>query len=262
MISIRVLLTSLFLTATLFSSAQAAVEKTDNDRDRLFQEPTYLGKPLTFWLKALRDRDEEWLSGAFDAIHSLGDDAWIAVPDLAKIVGAPFDPIAIGTDSMEAIAEKLYDISVRSEAIDTLGWIGEQAAPSTTVLLKWGLMQRVRTNLNRSSENDELFIELVAMDAEQKMRVAGAVAKLGRETIPLVANMLASSEPPKRKLAIAILSQDALPVATDLLRSNNCNDQKLGLQILKDMDLVVSRSYIDELAQRISETCSILTKFQ
>jgi hypothetical protein len=226
----------------------------------LFQERTYLGKPLTFWLRVLRDRDEELISKAFDAIYSLGEDAWVTVPELSRIVGAPFEPIEIGRDSTETIGSKLYDISVRSEAIEALGWIGTPAAPSTVLLVKWGLMRRISLNIKRSSENDQLFVELVAMDAEQRMRVAGAVARLGDDTFPAVADMLASSNPAKRKLAIAILSQHALPVAAELLRSNTCDDRRLGLQMLKDMDLVVEQAYIDELTYQIGENCSALTK--
>ena len=257
--SIRALLTTVLLTLGIISSAYAA-ERSDDDRDRLFQERTYQGKPLTFWLKALRTRDEDNISEAFNAIRSLGDDAWIAVPDLSRIVGAPFEPIAIGRDSMDKLASKLYDISIRSEAIDTLGWIGERAAPAAVALVKWALAERISMNIKRSPDNDEVFIELVAMDAEQRMRVAGAVAQLGHDTIPITANLLASSDASRRKLAIAILSQDALPVATDLLRSDICDDRQLGLQILKDMDLVVARPQIDELARRIAENCAALTK--
>jgi hypothetical protein len=72
--------------------------------------------------------------------------------------------------------------------------------------------------------------------------------------------MLASSDAPKRKLAVAILSQDALPVAAELLQSGTCEDRRLGLQILKDMDLVVARTQIDELSDQIDEICSTLTK--
>jgi hypothetical protein len=239
---------------------QAAAENRDNDRDRLFQERTYMGKPLTFWLKALRDRDEENLSSAFDAIRSLGGDAWVAVPELSRILNAPFEPIEIGSDSHEAIASKLFDVTVRSEAIETLGWIGEPAAPAAMALVQWGLMPRISPLLKRSSENNELFAELVAMDAEQRMRVAGAVAQLGRHTYPLLARMMASGDGPKRRLAVAILSQDALPIAAELLRSRTCEDRRLGLQVLKDMDLVVSRSQIDELSNQIGETCTTLTK--
>jgi hypothetical protein len=115
-------------------------------------------------------------------------------------------------------------------------------------------------DFKRSPDNHDLFIELVAMDAEQRMHVAGAVAQLGHDTFPLLARMLASSDAPKRKLAIAILSQDALPVAAELLQSGSCEDHRLGLQILKDMDLVVARTQIDELSNQIDEICSTLTK--
>jgi hypothetical protein len=259
---IRILLTTLVLALTAFSSTQGAVENGDNNHDKLFQERTYLGKPLTFWLKALRDRDEENLSDAFEAIHSLGPDAWVAVPELSRVVDAPFEPIRIGTDSVETIASKLYDITVRTEAIETLGWIGEPAAASTPELIKWGLVQRISMDFKRSPENNDIFIELIAMDAEQRMHVAGAVAQLGPDTFPLLARMLASSDASKRKLAVAILSQDALPVAVDLLHSGTCEERQLGLQILKDMDLVTARGQIDELSNEIAEMCSTLTKLQ
>src|SRR5262249_13434858 len=223
---------------------------------------TYQGQTLTFWLKAIRDRDENNLSNAFDAIHSLGPDAWIAVPDLTRVVEAPFVAINLDRDSQETLAAKLYDISVRSEAIETLGWIGESAAPSTMALLQWGLTKRVSPPATHSAEKGELFIELVAMDAEQRMRVAGAVAEFGRDTFPAVAKMLASADTSKRKLGVAILGQDALPVATDLLRSEACDDRELGLQILKDLDLVVSPNHIDELSRQIRDNCTLVTKVQ
>jgi len=160
------------------------------------------------------------------------------------------------------VASKLYDIAVRSEAIEALAWIGEPASSSTTALVQWGLARRISPHMKRSDENDELYIELVAMDAEQRMRVAGAVAQLGKGTFPLIARMLASSDTSTRKLAVAILRQDALPVATELLRSDKCDDRRLGLQIMKDMDLVVARSQIDELSRRIDENCAALTKLQ
>jgi hypothetical protein len=255
-------LTSALATLIFVVSASAAVEKSGDDRDQLFQERTYQGQPLTFWLKVIRDRNEDKLAAAFDAIHSLGPDAWIAVPELTRLVEAPFVAINIDHDSQEAVAAKLYDITVRSEAIETLGWIGESAAPSTMALLEWGLMQRISAPAKHSAERDELFIELVAMDAEQKMRVAGAVAQFGRDTFPAIARMVASADPAKRKLAVAILNQDALPVATELLRSEACDDRELGLQILKDMDLVVAPNHIDELSRQIRDNCTLVTKVQ
>ena len=80
MTSIRLILTTALATLMFFVSAQAAAERAGDDRDRLFQERTYQGKPLTFWLKVIRDRDDEQLSAAFDAIHSLGPDAGSQCP--------------------------------------------------------------------------------------------------------------------------------------------------------------------------------------
>jgi hypothetical protein len=227
-----------------------------------FQERTYQGKPLSFWLKALRERNETLLSRAFEAIHSLEEDAWVAVPDLTRLVAAPFEPIQVGTDSPETVASKLYDIAVRSEAIETLVWIGEpSASASAEGLVRWALTERLAAQLTtRNPEQMDLYIELVAMDAEQRMRVAGALASFGPSTIRLIANLIASENAAERKLGVAILSQDALPVATELLHSEACDDRELGLQILKDMNVVVAQSYIDVLTSRIREKCSVLTK--
>src|SRR5205085_11434127 len=111
----------------------------------------------------------------------------------------------------------------------TLGWIGQSASPSTLTLIRWALTPRVTPAGMRNADNDELFIELVTMDAEQRMRVAGAVAGFGRETFPIVAALLSSPDAAKRKLAVAILSQDALPIAAALLRSDDCAERQLGL---------------------------------
>src|SRR5437879_2849908 len=70
-------------------------------------EPEYLGKKLSFWMKVIRDRDKEMISLAFDALRSLGPEAQAAVPDLTALVAAPFTPIRIGKDSQKVIASKL-----------------------------------------------------------------------------------------------------------------------------------------------------------
>jgi len=261
--SIRALIGATVLIAVIVTGAPAAVEMTDGTpQQRLLQNRTYMGKPLTYWLQVLRDRNEEMISYAFDAIHSLGDDAWIAVPDLSRLVAAPFAPVRIGSDSRELIASKVVDITIRTEAIETLAWIGAPATPSTTALVEWAVMPRVVVGPLTTHDDLELFIELVTLDAEQRMRVAGAVAEFGPDASIAIAGLLTSSEAAKRKIAVAILSQDALPIAAELLRSNVCDDRKLGLLILKDMDLIVAQPYLDELAKQIRENCLILSKLQ
>jgi hypothetical protein len=261
--STRVLLPAAIAILITAVALPAAIKDMDTPPDlRLLQERTYQGKPLTFWLQVLRGRDAERLSSAFAAIHSLGPDAWIAVPDLTKIVAAPFSPIRIGSDSTELIAEKLLDVTVRTEAIETLAWIGEAALPSTTVLIQWGLTPRVLVGPLRNMDERELFVELVMLDAEQRMRVAGAVAGFGTRTSTVVAGLLTSPDASKRKMAVAILSQDALPVATELLRSPLCEDREIGLLILKDMDLIVAEPYLDELSSQVRGNCRILAKLQ
>jgi hypothetical protein len=257
--TIQLCVAAIVITMLLNPTAQAAAGNDDNERDRIFQERTYQGRPLTFWLKALRSRDKEHLSGAFDAIYSLGEDAWIAVPDLGAIVGARFEPIRIGRDPEETVASKVFDITVRTEAIETLRWIGPPAAPAAGALTQWALSPKVIPNDMRNAAGNELFVELVTMDSEQKMRAAGAIAQFGSNTFPLIAKLMSSSDPSRRRFAVAILSQDALPVAAELLRSETCNDRELGLQVLKDMSVVVESAYIDELARRIGETCAAWT---
>src|SRR4030095_10188573 len=107
------------------------------------REPTYQGKTLDYWLKAIRERDEANMLLAFDAIRSMGPDASTAVPELTRVVSAPFTPIKLGKDSDYAIATKLFDIALRSEAIDTLATIGEAAAPATMPVIHWALAIRV-----------------------------------------------------------------------------------------------------------------------
>src|SRR4030095_3259768 len=124
---------------TVAANGSAAIQKRADPGLRAFKERTYQGKPIVFWLKALRARDEELLAGAFEAIRSLEGDAWVAVPDLIRVVAAPFVAIDSVKDSREVIASKLYDIAVRNEAIDTLGGIGEPAASATTTLVRWAL---------------------------------------------------------------------------------------------------------------------------
>ena len=77
-----------------------------------------------------------------------------------------------------------------------------------------------------------------------------------------MAKLLTSTESTKRKLGVAILGKDALPIAAELLRSNDCDERKVGLLILEDMVLVVAHSYLDELATQIRENCVMLTKVQ
>ena len=214
-------------------------------------ESKYLGKPLSYWLQVLRERNEEMISLAFDAIRGLGPQARAAVPELTALVAAPFTPIRIGKDSPKLIAKKLYDIEVRAEAIDALAAIGESASPATDPLIRWALTTRVIPEDIRNSDDEELFIELVMMDTEQRMRIAGAVGELGPDASEIIAALVSSSDPIKRKFGVAILNEGALPIASKLLRSRKCDQRTLGLTILKDMDLVVARPYLDWLQNRI-----------
>ncbi len=214
-------------------------------------EPEYLGKKLSYWTRVIRERNEDMMSLAFEAIRWLGPEAQAAVPDLTALIEAPFSPIRIGKDSQETIASKLYDIEVRAAAIDTLSSIGKPASSAALPLVRWALMPHVVPDLIRTADDEELYIELVIMDTEQRMRVAGAIPEFGPDASPVIAGLLSSTDAEKRKLGVAILSEHALPIASELLRSPKCEERRLGFIILRDMDLVVSKPHLDWLQATI-----------
>src|SRR5438876_945882 len=122
----RLLLIAVIVATTLSSKVSAQQNNIMSDRtpvrldDRVpLNEPTYQGKVLSYWLRAIRDRDEELMPSAFDAIRDLRGDARAAVPELTRVIAAPFAAIRIGKDSDAVIAGKLYDLEVRSNAVDS-----------------------------------------------------------------------------------------------------------------------------------------------
>ena len=213
------------------------------------REPTYQGKTLDYWLKAIRGRDEANMLLAFDAIRSMGPDAWTAVPELTRVVSAPFTPIKLGKDSDHAIATKLYDIALRSEAIDALATIGEAASSATMPVIDWALAIRVVPGRIENKEAYEMFVDLVTLDVEYRMTVLEAVKHFGNATNPIVTRLLKSSDAESRKLAVLILGTDVLPIVTDLLTSNDCEEEQLGRKILGDMEPFAAKAYLAQLKQ-------------
>jgi hypothetical protein len=98
-------------------------------------------------------------------------------------------------------------------------------------------------------EENELFIELVALDAEYRLRVIAAVSNFGQPSTGALVRLLRSQNAEKRKMAVAILGLDALTLAAHLLKSPNCEDKQLGVDILNDMEPIVARSYISHLSR-------------
>ena len=160
-------------------------------------EPQYLGRNLNYWMSVIRDRNQDMISLAFEAIRWLGPEARAAVPDLTALIEAPFTPIRIGKDSQKVIASKLYEIEVRAGAIDALASIGESASPAALSLVRWALMPHVVVENIRNMDDQELFIELAIMDTEQRMRVAGAIPEFGRDASPVIAGLLSSPDAEK-----------------------------------------------------------------
>lgn len=239
-----------------------ALAQTSDRTMQLFQERTYQGKSIVFWLHVLRDRDEELMPKAFDAIRSLQDDAWVAIPDLTKVIEGPFVAININDDSHDVIASKLYDVALRAQAMEMLTSMGEAGAPATRAVVGWALAERVVPMAGADRQHQELFIELVAMDAEQRVHSAEALAAFGADAFPTVAKLITSPDNARRRLAVAVLGQEALPIAAELLRSRDCGDREIGLLVLKDMSLVVPEAYVDELAAEIRENCTMLSEVQ
>jgi hypothetical protein len=111
-----------------------------------------------------------------------------------------------------------------------------------------------------SREDEELYIDLIAVDVLERMRVAGAVAMFGKSAILPVAASLASANDEERKLAVAILSEHAAPIAAALLKSESCESRKLGIAILMDMWPVVPADHIKDLAGALN--CGVKTRYR
>ena len=226
---------------------RTTVNESWDDRDAVVPDDlTYRGRPLNYWLNIIRERDEKMISLAFEAIRSLGPRASTAVPELTRTVSAPFTPVHIGKDSDEVIADKLYDIEVRSAAIDALASIGEAASPATIPLIQWALTVRVMPGYVGIGDV-ERFIDLVTLDAEYRIRVIDAVMAFGKPAVPTVVRLLKSPDAEQRKLAVLILGDEAFVIAGDKLKSRNCDDKQLGMAILSDMKPIVATAYIADL---------------
>jgi hypothetical protein len=214
------------------------------------QEPVYMGKPLSYWLRSIQKRDED-MERAFDALRAFGPAAHAAVPELTRIVGEPFVPVHLGVDQRDAILAKVFDIQIRADAIDALTAIGEAAASSSMTLIQWALTVRVIPGNGGGAADDARFIDLMAIDILERMRVATAVGRFGPDTAPALAMLLAVPDGEGRKLGVAILGEKALPIALTLLKSEDCQDRELGVAILVDMWPVVPREHLRKLEQAV-----------
>jgi hypothetical protein len=226
-----------------WSAEEQQNDKTASEAQR---EPMYQGKPLSYWMTSIRDRDERMVP-AFDAIVELGPDAWPAVEELTRIVAEPFTPFRIGVDREDMIAPTLFSIGLRAEAIDALTAIGEAAASSTVPLIEWALTVRVIPINLDDLKDGELFVDLITIDVLERMRVAGAVARFGPAAAPAIVALLKSPDGEKRKLGVAILSDGALPIVANLSKSRKCEDRKRGIAILADMWPVVAKEHLAAL---------------
>jgi hypothetical protein len=209
-------------------------------------EPTYLGKPLSYWIASIRNRDQQ-IYVAFDAIMTLGPRAQAAVPDLTGLIAAPFVPVRIGVDDDDAVLRKLQDIDVRGTAVTALEAIGEDASSSSLPLIRWALTPRVVLERLESDGDRELYVDMVTMDVVERMRVAGVVHSFGTGAAPAIHSLLNAKDSESRKFGVAILSDAALPIVAHLLKSFNCDSRKLGVEMLLHMWPVVAKEHLVEL---------------
>jgi len=210
-------------------------------------QPNYQGKPLSYWINVIRDRNEEEIGTAFEAIRNFGPRAAAAVPELTQIVAAPFAPIRLGTDSDEVVADKLYDLELRSEAIDALASIGEAASPAALPVIQWALAIRVIPQSRPTREERDRFIALVTLETEYRIRVVAAVGAFGTPALPALVRLLKSGDAEKRQMAVHILGEEVLDLSADLMKSGYCDDAHLALRILDDLEPFVSKAYLSAL---------------
>jgi hypothetical protein len=220
--------------------------------DKVQDGPVALGEPLSYWLKVIRDRNTEELGLAYEAIIELGPAASAAVPDLTDIVAEPFTPIRIGRDDKREVLSKLKAIFTKGGAVDGLGAIGVEAAPSAPAVIEWSLTVRVVPPEDGTSS--PLYIDMVAMDVLERMRGAGTIAQFGIEAAPAVQRLMQSADSDRRKFAVAILNESSLPIVSDLLKSTSCYDRMLGLNVLADMWPVVASSHLTALPEILACT--------
>lgn len=228
------------------------VANWDTGKNNTTHEPVFDGKPLSYWIKAIHDRDEATISDALDAIRFLGPDARTAVPELIRLLSDPFRPIELGKDSDTAIATKLYEIEVRSAAIDALAEIGEAAAPATPSVINWVLTVRVIPFRVNTLEEHERFVDLVMLEAEYRIRIIRAIEQFGEPATPTLLRLLKSPDSERRKLAAIALGTDILPIAAKLLMSRDCDEAQLGITLLSDMAPAVAPVYLSELRQMLT----------
>ena len=218
--------------------------------DQVQEDPVAFGEPLSHWLKVIRERNTEELGMAYEAVSELGPAASAAVPDLIKIVAEPFTPIRVGRDDKSEVLSKLRAIFMKGGAIDSLGAIGREAAPSAPAVIEWSLTLRVLPPEDGTSS--PLFIDLVALDVLERMRGAGTIGLFGVQAAPAVFRLMESADGDRRKFAVAILNESSLPIASDLMKAKNCHDRMLGLSVLADMWPVVASGHLDALSAMLA----------
>ncbi len=214
---------------------------------------TSKGRPLSDWITSIQDGDED-MDLAFEAIKSMGPDASAAIPEMIDILDQPFIGIRIGVDDDDEIAQKLSDIQLRSDAVDSLAAMGKAAAPATVSLIRWALTKRVIPEDLETERDYKSYVDLVALDVLERVHVVNVISGFPVEAAPAILTLINSSDKDEQKLAVAILQEHTLPIAATLMKSNKCDDRKLGVAILMDLWAVVPADHLLNL--RLSAECT------
>lgn len=184
----------------------------DAQREPPAGETTYQGKPPSYWLALLRDRDPEFRKKAIRALAAIGEIDETVIP---AIVGST----------------KERDNGVRAEAVKALGKVG---GPKLLPAISAALEDRdasVRTaaieilgNLGRSAESAvPALIRVLRNDKglTSSIQAAGALAKIGPAAVPALAETLKDRDDEVRARAVVGLmggESGALPLLVEALK--------------------------------------------
>jgi len=164
-------------------------------------EPVFEGKPMSYWVRALRETPADPLK---------------ASPDFQK---APFALRKIGEPAVPAVAQTLSDrnMEVRRRAIGTLLGMGAKAGAAVPAVVQ-------------ALEDRESSIRQMAA------LTLGQIGSAAGEVVTALAKALRDPDPPVRGAAATSLgnlrAQEALPALEEALKDPNKGVQKASLRAI------------------------------
>ncbi len=183
------------------------------------QEVLFQGKPASFWIKALKDRDEQYRQQAVKALGAIGEEDRTMIPFLIAALSdrsglvsgqASAELAGMGKEVVPSLLRALKDAknSTRIQILYTLSQMGPDASaavPALTELLK------------RSESSDRIAATVV-------------LAKIGpeaRPAVPALLETLKDKKKPECHLAVRALgrigpdAKAAVPALVEMLKEKN-----------------------------------------